>query len=126
MSTIVANTLYAEPMGSKLGPFGPWLQSELNRKGWNSARLAEEMNIDRGTVNRWLRGARVPSADMCHDIAVALGVDADLVLHYAGHRQLIMGHESLDMTRRYVKLAEQDIAAAARDHSPLDSMKLSF
>lgn len=40
--------------------------------------------------------------------------------------QSILGHTSLEMVRRYAKIAEQDIAAAARDHSPLDHMKIKL
>lgn len=40
--------------------------------------------------------------------------------------QTILGHSSLDMVRRYAKIAETDLAAASRDHSPLDKLKLGL
>lgn len=40
--------------------------------------------------------------------------------------QLMLGHTSLEMTRRYVKLVESDIVRAAREHSALDHLKLSL
>lgn len=40
--------------------------------------------------------------------------------------QQILGHADIAMVLRYVKLAESDLATASRDHSPLDSMKLTF
>lgn len=38
--------------------------------------------------------------------------------------QAIMGHESLDVLREYVELAQQDLAAAHRQASPADRMRL--
>ncbi len=40
--------------------------------------------------------------------------------------QMMLGHTSLEMTRRYVKLVESDIVRAAREHSALDHLKLSL
>lgn len=40
--------------------------------------------------------------------------------------QAILGHSSLEMVKRYVKLAESDIARASQDHSPLDHLKLGL
>lgn len=40
--------------------------------------------------------------------------------------QQILGHTSLDMVRRYVKLAEGDIARATQKHSPFDHMRLGL
>lgn len=42
------------------------------------------------------------------------------------HVQMMLGHTSLEMTKRYVKLAESDLSDAARDHSALDFMKLGI
>lgn len=39
---------------------------------------------------------------------------------------MILGHTSLEMTRRYVKLAGQDLERAASQHSPLDRLKLGL
>lgn len=49
--------------------------------------------------------------------AVRAGMDLFQLQHMLGHR-------SLEMTRRYVKLASIDMETAARDHSPLDHLKL--
>lgn len=38
--------------------------------------------------------------------------------------QAILGHTSLDMVKRYAKIADQDIIKASQDHSPLDHLKL--
>lgn len=40
--------------------------------------------------------------------------------------QLILGHESLSMTRRYAKLAEHDVELASEPSSPFDGLKLGF
>lgn len=40
--------------------------------------------------------------------------------------QHILGHTSLDMVRHYAKIAETDIAAAVRQHSALDHLKLNL
>lgn len=42
------------------------------------------------------------------------------------HLQAILGHTSLEMVRRYVKLAEADVARASQEHSPLDHLKLGL
>lgn len=47
--------------------------------------------------------------------AVRAGMDAF-------HLQMMLGHTSLEMTRRYVKLANADMTEAAKRHSPLDYM----
>ena len=36
--------------------------------------------------------------------------------------QAMLGHKSLEMTRRYVKLAAADMVEAAKNHSPLDNL----
>ena len=40
--------------------------------------------------------------------------------------QQMLGHTDLTMVRRYVKLAEGDIAEAAQNHSPFDHMRLGL
>lgn len=40
--------------------------------------------------------------------------------------QSMLGHASLEMTRHYARIAETDIARAAREHSALDSLKLNL
>lgn len=40
--------------------------------------------------------------------------------------QMMLGHTSLEMTRRYVKLVEADLVRAAREHSALDHLKLNL
>lgn len=40
--------------------------------------------------------------------------------------QTILGHSSLEMVRRYARIAETDIARAAKEHSALDHMKLNL
>lgn len=40
--------------------------------------------------------------------------------------QMMLGHTTLEMTRRYVKLVEQDIALAASKYSPLDHLKIGL
>ena len=32
-----------------------------NRLGWSQARLAQYLNIDKGTISRWERGVNAPS-----------------------------------------------------------------
>lgn len=45
--------------------------------------------------------------------AVRAGMDAFSI-------QMMLGHETLEMTRRYIKLANTDMVEAAKNHSPLD------
>jgi integrase/recombinase XerD len=41
------------------------------------------------------------------------------------HVQALLGHTTLDMTRRYCKIANQDLAALQRDHGVVDRLRLS-
>lgn len=77
---------------------------------------------------------------LCHRIGDAAGV-ADCHPHRFRHTfainalragmgllelQTLLGHSSLEMVRRYARIAETDIARAAREHSALDSLKLNL
>lgn len=42
------------------------------------------------------------------------------------HLQAILGHTTLDMVRKYAKIAEEDIQEASKHHSPFDHMKLNL
>lgn len=86
LSSILADSFYAVSMRMQERPFGEWLRDEIDRKGWIPAMLADALGVPDGTVARWLNGARVPSSASCKRIAAALGVDPDLVLAHAGHR----------------------------------------
>lgn len=68
--------------------FGAWLRLKIDQDGRSITALADEMRVPRGTVWRWLRGERVPDTAYCDRIAGVLGIDPDLVLARAGHREL--------------------------------------
>lgn len=37
------------------------------------------------------------------------------------HLQGLLGHERLEMVRRYVQMVERDLVAAHREHGPVDN-----
>lgn len=49
----------------------------LADKGWTQRRLARELGVSRGTVSRWLSGARTPSLRMAVRVHELLGVPED-------------------------------------------------
>lgn len=65
--------------------FAEWMQAEMERRAWRQADLARAAGLDVSMVSRWRRGRRPDPASL-ERIAVALGVDLDLLLTLAGHR----------------------------------------
>jgi site-specific recombinase XerD len=39
------------------------------------------------------------------------------------HLQAMLGHESLEMTRDYAQMVDEDLLQAHKAHSPVDSLK---
>lgn len=98
VSSFLANTCFNGPMSTELGPFGDWLKSVMERRGWANKDLAAAVNTDSGTVSRWRNNRRVPEPESCELIAEALGIDPDIVLVRAGHRRQRRPVEEYDVT----------------------------
>jgi transcriptional regulator with XRE-family HTH domain len=69
-------------------PFGDWLLNQLNIKHMSQNQLARELGIKQSAVSYWKRGKRIPRPVNCRKIAIALNLDADVVLAAAGHRPM--------------------------------------
>ena len=87
-------------MVTKPGTFGAWLQSKIDRRGWNARDLAAAMGIAPQTVYRWLGDERTPDPPYCRRIADALGLHPDEVFAAAGHRPLDVPVSTYEINRR--------------------------
>lgn len=67
--------------------FHEWLRGELERRRMTQAAFARAINIEQGSVSRWLKAddPTIPTPKMCRRIADELGLDAHVVLQFAGH-----------------------------------------
>lgn len=69
------------------GPPNDWarLVKELSdRPGWNQARLAREVHVDRRTIGRWIKGTSVNvTGESMRLLADATGIDYQLVARAA-------------------------------------------
>lgn len=65
--------------------FKQWAREEMARRGWRQADFARAAGIDVSMVSRWMQGRRPDPASL-ERVAIALGVDLDLLLTLAGHR----------------------------------------
>lgn len=61
-------------MGPIWAKWGGNIERELGRLGKSQSWLARELNVDRATVNRWVRGNSGPSDEFKLDISRVLGV----------------------------------------------------
>jgi transcriptional regulator with XRE-family HTH domain len=59
--------------------------TEMDRRGWRQADFARTAGVDVSMISRWLRGQR-PDTMSLERVAVALGVDLDMLLTLAGYR----------------------------------------
>ena len=71
--------------------FSQWLQKEVWDRGWGTARFATEVSrhlrVARQTAHAWLGGGAIPKPAYCIAIGKAFGIDPDVVLTQAGHRE---------------------------------------
>lgn len=65
--------------------FGAWLRARLDERAMTAADLARRLGVSSGVVSNWIRGARRPSWESCHDLAAALDLPPDHVLAQVGH-----------------------------------------
>ena len=64
--------------------FLSWLNEEMNARGWRNVDLARQALLSESTVSRVLNRERLPSADFCLSVAIALGYPISKVLGRAG------------------------------------------
>lgn len=50
------------------------LRAELEKRGWTQGRLARELGVDSGVVNRWVKGTRTPDLTGAVALQKKLGI----------------------------------------------------
>ena len=74
---------------------GEYIFTELANKNLNQADLSRMTNTTEATISRVVRGDRRPSIKLCHAIAKALDVPANVVLTKAGIVQVASDYNDL-------------------------------
>ncbi len=64
--------------------FGSWLQSALDKRGWNQSELSRRSGISTGQISRLINGSRQPGLDNLTAIAEALGIPPENILREIG------------------------------------------
>lgn len=64
--------------------FPVWLQSELNRRGWDQAELARRSGITKAQISRVMVGDRSAGVEFCIAVATALRISRDEVFRARG------------------------------------------
>jgi transcriptional regulator with XRE-family HTH domain len=72
---------------SASAPLAQWIRRQLANRDWTAADLARRTNIGTGRISLWLNGKSRPNTESCLRLADVFGVDQDLVLTLAGHRE---------------------------------------
>ena len=72
-------------MSPELSSFALWLDTELKRREWSRSYLAATMGKRAQTVYSWFNDGRVPSTELCRELARVLKIPPELVLVKAGH-----------------------------------------
>lgn len=67
-----------------MNDLGIFILQELENKNLNQADLSRGADTTEATISRIIRGERQPSISMCHSIAKALNVPANVVFGKAG------------------------------------------
>jgi len=64
--------------------FATWLNSELERRRWTGADLAERAGTTSATVSNVLNRKRGVGLDFCNGVALAFGVPPEVIYRRAG------------------------------------------
>lgn len=72
--------LRRKSMGTTSKEIGARLQKLLYEKHMSQRELSEHIGVREGSVSRYVRGERVPKADVAARIAQALGTTTDYIL----------------------------------------------
>lgn len=89
-------------------PFADWLSRQMRLRGFegNQSKLATYLKMGTSTVNAWFTRGTIPSPEACQRIAAEFNLAPDDVLRIAGHR-------TLEMTKRYSQVGEEEAAIDA-------------
>jgi transcriptional regulator with XRE-family HTH domain len=64
--------------------FQDWVQSEMDKRGWNQSDLARHANTTRSSINGILTGGKGVGIDLCDSIARAFQIPTETALRAAG------------------------------------------
>lgn len=67
-------------------PLREFLETLMERNGWNQTELARHMKVSGSALGRWLSGENQPAPDKLRQAARSLRVDYDELLVRAGYR----------------------------------------
>jgi transcriptional regulator with XRE-family HTH domain len=63
--------------------FTQWIGTELEKRNWTHARLAQEAGVSRPIVTQVISGKVPPSCEFCIKVAIALDVSPENILRMA-------------------------------------------
>lgn len=69
--------------------FGTWLQSEIDKRGWDAITASHQFGVKHNTVGYWLAGTKLPSVTSALKVARTLDVPVDEVLLKAGYTDIV-------------------------------------
>jgi transcriptional regulator with XRE-family HTH domain len=84
MLTISKERLTCVKMFSMENNFAAWLNSELNKRGWNQNHLAKKAGLASGTISNIVNGSKGMGIDTAVALARALNISPQTVLEAAG------------------------------------------
>lgn len=81
MTTINGESDYTVTMEQD---FVTWLNTEMDRRGWNYSELARRAGLNASTLSKAISGYNRPGLELCVGVAEALGVPPETVMRRAG------------------------------------------
>jgi transcriptional regulator with XRE-family HTH domain len=67
--------------------FGTWLQSELDKRGWDQRQAAQAIKVRESSVHNWIHQGGLPSVRNVAKIARYLDVPIEVVWDMAGYEK---------------------------------------
>lgn len=96
--------------------FSEWIQSELDKRAWRQADLAERAHMSSSLVSKLMSGQRNPGPDTCRAIARAFGMPPEEVQRHAG---LLPSLPEEDSTIRRITLRLRELLNDERGQAVL-------